>query len=342
MGTSVQALSPRRGESLLARAELLRKEAAQLEREAALVVEPTGSLSLWTEAINCPVVSDLAEPHGNDLVAGARDDARRAIHLARAGRPQAALFLAAKAEARGIAEPEARVGFAIARVLVQLAEGHPERAFSMLADAFARSRTESHPDLLLPTVGLFAEAAFRTRRTDTARDVIRGLVEKAGFDFDDSSNGEVFLAGRLVGADATRDLSSGDNAVGSVPELVGARLQLAIGMWLRRHRRTIEARAYLHAAGTTFLRPGGTPWLALCRSESDAAKLTQRKASPSDVLSTQQLVVARLAAQGLSNRDIARRLCVSPRTVSSHLYRIFPALGVSSRNQLAGVIAISP
>ncbi len=43
----------------------------------------------------------------------------------------------------------------------------------------------------------------------------------------------------------------------------------------------------------------------------------------------------RLAAGGLSNREIGERLFLSPRTVGSHLYRIFPKLGISSRGQLA-------
>jgi DNA-binding CsgD family transcriptional regulator len=48
----------------------------------------------------------------------------------------------------------------------------------------------------------------------------------------------------------------------------------------------------------------------------------------------QQLEILRLAAQGLSNREIGQRLFLSPRTVASHLYRSFPKLGVAGRNQL--------
>jgi ATP/maltotriose-dependent transcriptional regulator MalT len=49
--------------------------------------------------------------------------------------------------------------------------------------------------------------------------------------------------------------------------------------------------------------------------------------------------IAELGAQGLSNREIGQRLFLSHRTVSSHLYRIFPKLGIASRNQLAVVLA---
>jgi len=53
----------------------------------------------------------------------------------------------------------------------------------------------------------------------------------------------------------------------------------------------------------------------------------------------QESRIAELAAQGLSNREIGQRLFLSHRTVSSHLYRIFPKLGISSRNQLARALA---
>src|SRR4051812_17645599 len=45
-----------------------------------------------------------------------------------------------------------------------------------------------------------------------------------------------------------------------------------------------------------------------------------------------------MTAQGFSNREIAQRLYLSHRTVESHLYRVFPKLGVTSRAQLAGVL----
>jgi DNA-binding NarL/FixJ family response regulator len=56
------------------------------------------------------------------------------------------------------------------------------------------------------------------------------------------------------------------------------------------------------------------------------------------VLSPQELQIARLAADGLSNREIGSRLYLSHRTVGSHLYRIFPKLGVTSRGQLHQVL----
>ncbi len=60
------------------------------------------------------------------------------------------------------------------------------------------------------------------------------------------------------------------------------------------------------------------------------------------LLSPQELEIARLAAEGLSNRETGQRLSLSPRTVGSHLYRIFSKLGVSVRTQLARRLGSRP
>ena len=58
-------------------------------------------------------------------------------------------------------------------------------------------------------------------------------------------------------------------------------------------------------------------------------------------LTPQQRQIVRLASEGLTDREIADRLFLSPRTVSSHLYRSYPKLGVASRHQLRDVIALT-
>jgi DNA-binding NarL/FixJ family response regulator len=67
--------------------------------------------------------------------------------------------------------------------------------------------------------------------------------------------------------------------------------------------------------------------------------LPARDSSPSPVnrLTPQELQVARLAADGLSNRDIAAQLFLSPRTVGYHLYKAYPKLGITTRTQLARI-----
>jgi DNA-binding NarL/FixJ family response regulator len=58
-------------------------------------------------------------------------------------------------------------------------------------------------------------------------------------------------------------------------------------------------------------------------------------------LSAQELQVAQMAADGLSNREIGQKLYLSHRTVGSHLYRTYPKLGITARSQLRGVIGLT-
>jgi DNA-binding CsgD family transcriptional regulator len=115
-----------------------------------------------------------------------------------------------------------------------------------------------------------------------------------------------------------------------------ARTQLLYGAWLRRARRKSDARTQLRAAVDTLDRIHAAPWaeqaLAELAAAGAAAPRTDRARSPR--LTPQELQVARLAAQGLSNRDIAAQLFLSPRTVGYHLYKAFPKLGITSRSQL--------
>ena len=116
-----------------------------------------------------------------------------------------------------------------------------------------------------------------------------------------------------------------------------AKLQLAYGSWLRRQRRVAESRDYLRSAQTAFDLIGARSWAEQARGELRAAG--ERAATPVppglSELSAQELQIARLAAMGLSNREIGRRLYLSPRTIGSHLYRIFPKLDITSRTELA-------
>jgi DNA-binding CsgD family transcriptional regulator len=121
-----------------------------------------------------------------------------------------------------------------------------------------------------------------------------------------------------------------------------ARLQLAHGQWLRRERRIAESRAPLRAARDAFDALGCSAWADQARRELRASgESSRRRADPSarDELTAQELQIAQLAADGLSNREIGQRLFVSHRTVGSHLYRIFPKLGITRRNELEGALA---
>lgn len=112
-----------------------------------------------------------------------------------------------------------------------------------------------------------------------------------------------------------------------------ARVRLAYGERLRRMRRTREARIQLQAAREGFDQLGAVPWSQRASAEFRATGATRGAGGVGGVeaLTPQELEVAQLAASGLTNREIATRLYVSPRTVSAHLYRIFPKLGITTR-----------
>ena len=120
-----------------------------------------------------------------------------------------------------------------------------------------------------------------------------------------------------------------------------ARIQLAYGQWLRRQRRVADSRAVLRAARDTFDALGCAPWSEQARRELRASGERSRRRAPEarDQLTAQELQIAQLAAQGLSNREIGQRLFLSHRTISTHLYRVFPKLGITSRAELAAALA---
>jgi DNA-binding CsgD family transcriptional regulator len=124
-----------------------------------------------------------------------------------------------------------------------------------------------------------------------------------------------------------------------------ARTELLYGEWLRRARRKSGARVHLGAALRTFEELGCAPWAARTRAELGAAGApvagSTAAATPDAFadLTPQELQITQLAAQGMSNRDIAAQLFLSPRTVAYHLYKAYPKLGVSSRGELAKLVA---
>jgi DNA-binding NarL/FixJ family response regulator len=117
---------------------------------------------------------------------------------------------------------------------------------------------------------------------------------------------------------------------------VRARLMLAHGSRLRRRRRVMEARTPLRIARESFTSLGVEPWCERARQELRSAGEGSRRQSRADwdLLTPQELQIAQLAAEGLSNKEIGQQLYLSPRTIGAHLYRIFPKLGITSRGQL--------
>ncbi|MFF0087462.1 helix-turn-helix transcriptional regulator [Streptomyces canus] len=121
-----------------------------------------------------------------------------------------------------------------------------------------------------------------------------------------------------------------------------ARTRLLYGEWLRRACRRTDARTQLAEAAETFQRLDAAPLLARTRAELElAGQHPRRDSAPARdtaaILTAQELRVARLAAQGLTNREIGAQLLISPRTVGHHLANVFPKLGIVSRADLARI-----
>jgi DNA-binding CsgD family transcriptional regulator/nucleoside-triphosphatase THEP1 len=122
-----------------------------------------------------------------------------------------------------------------------------------------------------------------------------------------------------------------------------ARIALAQGMWLRRARRYTEARAALGVAEDGFDRLGARPWTQRARAELRAAGASAKKSlGGPGPLSAQQRLIAELAADGQTSKEIAAHLSISARTVDGHLYRAFRKLGVTTRAGLSKALRNAP
>jgi DNA-binding CsgD family transcriptional regulator len=237
--------------------------------------------------------------------------------------------------------------------LVQLVRGRAALAEGRHVDAYEQLRRVADPDdvafhpyVRAWLVADLAEAGVAAGRTDEARRLVDTLGPVAA-----AAPGGLLVAGlgraRAVLADDDAAEAAYESALagdtGRFPSH-RARLLLAYGTRLRRARRVADSRASLRAARESFDALGFRPWAERARRELRASGETSRaRASEAwDRLSPQELQIAQMAARGFTNREIGERLYLSHRTVGSHLYRIFPKLGVTSRAQLRGVLDGAP
>ncbi|MFF7777766.1 LuxR C-terminal-related transcriptional regulator [Streptomyces tanashiensis] len=122
-----------------------------------------------------------------------------------------------------------------------------------------------------------------------------------------------------------------------------ARIHLAHGIRLRHAQGSTVARPSLTAAAETFERLGATAWAERATAELRASgRAVHASVSPLPTLTWQERRIADLAAGGLTNKEIGARMHLSPRTVSSHLYRVFPKLGITSRAALRDALSRLP
>ncbi len=220
--------------------------------------------------------------------------------------------------------------------LLELTVGRPGHAADELFDLTTSPRPETHPVTALNAIPDAIEAIIRAGRPSEQAEIplerFREWVRQAP-----TESRRALLArceALLQPSDETfeRAIKQAD----ALPAFERARGELLYGEWLRRIRRRTDARPHLRTALKLFAALRTEPWAARTEAELRATGETARRRDPStlDELTPQELQTARLAAEGLTNRDIAAQLFVSPRTVEYHLHKVFTKLGISSRTEL--------
>ncbi|MGI5242106.1 ATP-binding protein [Dactylosporangium sp. CA-139066] len=270
--------------------------------------------------------------------------AAAAVMAALGGHPDRAAALAAEAEQRGVA-----AGVRPVLATAQLSRGRSALAEGRYADAYGELRRMHDPadpsfHVAMRCFALtdLVEAASHSGRRDEVAEVVSELEAEGRRTSSPALHAGLRYARAVLADDTGAEalFRAALNAETSRWPFSRARTQLAYGQWLRRQRRPVESRAPLRAARNTFDALGTAPWADRARQELRAAGEASRvrPTTGRDELTPQELQIAQLAAQGLTNREIGQALYLSHRTVSTHLHNIFPKLGITARSQLHTIV----
>jgi DNA-binding CsgD family transcriptional regulator len=235
-----------------------------------------------------------------------------------------------------------------ARALAALGRGEYEDAYRLASSVSPPGRLTPHVPAAPWAARDLVEAAVRVGRTDEAAAHVAAMRQCDLFRLRPRL---ALLAAASAALAAPAD--EADSLYRAALALSGAeqfpferaRVQLAYGEYLRRTRAAHAARNQLTAALQTFERLDARPWIARTSHELRISGRTERVPTADRAratLTAQEYEVASLAAAGLSNKEIGTRLYLSPRTVSGHLYRIFPKLGVVTRAALRDALTAGP
>jgi DNA-binding CsgD family transcriptional regulator len=232
----------------------------------------------------------------------------------------------------------------LARAAAALGDGRHDDAFRSVWPIFDRGDKAFHRFMRWPAVLDLVEAAWRGSHSELVGEVMHELEHVAAVSAPPILCAGLACARPLLADDDHAEglflAALADGFVAGYPFL-RARTLFSFGCWLRRQRRSTDSRKPLRDAIDLFDALSAVRWSARARQELRATGETigQRTPDARDRLTAQELQIASLAAQGLSNREIGERLFLSHRTIGSHLYRIFPKLHITSRAQLRDVLA---
>jgi DNA-binding CsgD family transcriptional regulator len=224
-------------------------------------------------------------------------------------------------------------------VKIALSEGDFETAYRAAvrinpSEQFPRQNIHEVVDDMLDLV----EAAVQTGRLAEARERMARAERQQIAQISPRAEAVTIAMAAMAGPDS----ESADRYQSALahPGLAGfpfehARICSAQGRWLRLHWRHAESRAALTRAAAGFDRLGARPWADRARSElweaTSSAGLSPGATAP---LTAQERRIVELVAVGHTTKQIAEQLCLSPRTVDTHLYRLFRKFGITRRSEL--------
>ncbi|MFF4837965.1 ATP-binding protein [Streptomyces sp. NPDC001315] len=248
------------------------------------------------------------------------------------------LILAAETELLSIGAQSILSFVQFTRGRIALANNQYNEAFEQLARALDPSDVTYHPFVGYWGIADLIEAATRTGRDSEAQHYLAQLDALAEKTTAPYLKAMAAYARPLVAPDEHAEPLYEQALAGRLSHwpFHRARLLLAHGRWLRRQRRVTDARRPLRAAVESFdalgIKAMSEDARAALRASGEA--VGRPTSDTLDRLTPQELQIAKMAATGMSNREIGTRLFISHRTVGEHLRRIFPKLGITSRGQL--------